>query len=243
MISRRSTHPDHRHGRLSHFDYFPPNNLMPPSFGQASEYETSLESTEFFQNMFNMPGQSMLPAGRNLPALQPLSISQDVSIPPHQLISPLSSVASGSSGPSSPHSAPYTPTTNGLTDGSCHLNPSIFPQFPFMCISQPQTQEEAELQAEMMEQNMYSNYTSWEDTSLWPTDAEVLLGDDFDLNAIPPIELGLPKYCEDTSMVVTPTIAEPLEFGTDFAHSLEGYGGDRLDDMLQFDEMMAGHGF
>lgn len=37
----------------------------------------------------------------------------------------------------------------------------------------------------------YNGYSSWSSESLWPTDPEAILQDDFDLSSIPPIELGL----------------------------------------------------
>jgi hypothetical protein len=46
----------------------------------------------------------------------------------------------------------------------------------------------------------------------------VLLGDDFDINAIPPLDLGMPKYIENMA-VAGPSSS--LEFGQEFAHVLE----------------------
>lgn len=42
MISRRSSHPGHEDA-MSNFDYLPSDNLMPPSFGQAGQFEASLQ--------------------------------------------------------------------------------------------------------------------------------------------------------------------------------------------------------
>ncbi|KAJ3495248.1 hypothetical protein NLJ89_g10657 [Agrocybe chaxingu] len=72
------------------------------------------------------------------------------------------------------------------------------------------------------------------------------MGDDFDINAIPPIELGVPKYTENLAMGAPD--GSGLEFGQDFVHVLDAgsqYHHHESQGMsgLLFDDMMAGHGF
>jgi hypothetical protein len=73
----------------------------------------------------------------------------------------------------------------------------------------------------------------------------MLLNDDFDINAIPPIEIGIPKYSDN--MGLSADSAAGLDFGHDFTQALEGSpftdDSQNLDSLLGFDEIMAGHGF
>jgi hypothetical protein len=94
---------------------------------------------------------------------------------------------------------------------------------------------------EMQLQQEYAAY-SWE-TNMWPSNSELLLGNDFDLGAIPPIELGIPKFSGELAVEHSGT----LEFGHEFSQALEGHpfpdDGQNLDGLLGFDDIMAGHGF
>jgi hypothetical protein len=218
---------------MSHFDYLP-NNLIPPSFGQVGEFEASLQSTEFYPEMFMN--------NRSLPSVQPLSQDQSLLLPSHQIVSPSSSIASSSPSPSSPSSGPFTPTQAMLSSFS-QLCASDFGPLPNgECVQAPQTQTDAELQTELqLQQDLYSSF-SWENNSIWPSGGEMLLGDDFDLGAIPPIELGLPKFSDDMNMT-TPHSHLSSEFAHEFARGLEiaQYDNQNVDGMYGFDEMM--HGF
>jgi hypothetical protein len=233
LINRRSSHPNHPHASLSQFDYLPTgNNLMPPSFGQAGEFEASLHSSEFFQGMFEF-GR---PAA---PALSPLMI-QDTSML-HSLVSP---VSSNSSGPSSPHSGPFTPTTTMLANSFSNLcSFSNNGELAANVVVGSETSTEIDMQTEFqqLQQGLYSNY-SWEANSIWQTCAsnnvgmmtDILLGDDFDLSAIPPIELGLPKFGDDFAST-SPTTMDAAHFHHDETRNVDG--------MFGFDEMTSRHGF
>jgi hypothetical protein len=99
-----------------------------------------------------------------------------------------------------------------------------------------------DLQMEMQMQQEFAAY-SWESNNLWSSES-VLLGDDFDINAIRPVELGVPKYTEN--MALAGPHSSHLEFGHEFVHALEGvqYHDESQNlGLLGFDEMMAGHGF
>lgn len=110
------------------------------------------------------------------------------------------------------------------------------------CDSEPQ-RHELDLQMEMQLQQDYASY-SWQTNSMWPSNTELLLGDDFDLSAIPPIELGMPKYSE-VDMLRAP--AHGVEYAHDYSQIMEAqhYSDDSqsLDGLLGFDQMMAEHGF
>lgn len=99
---------------------------------------------------------------------------------------------------------------------------------------------------EMQLQQEYAQY-SWETNQLWSnTNTDLLLGDDFDLSAIPPIELGVPKYQEQPQM----QMGNGMEYGQEYGHEysqeyaqpMQGHHFSE-EGVLAFDEMMAGHGF
>jgi hypothetical protein len=229
---------------MTHFDYVP--NLMPPSFGQAGEFEASLQSAEFFPEIFLVNNQSQC---RTLPQLQTFGMIQDqgLLLQPHQLVSPASSIGSGSPVPSSPSTGPFTPTQTLMSSFS-QLCTSDFNQLASGgCMAAPQSQSDVDLQTDLqLQQDLFSSF-SWEQNSIWPSGGEVLLGDDFDLNAIPPIELGLPKFGEDTTTSMTVGVPSQLspEFAHDYVHGMEmaQFQDERqkVDGLYGFDEMM--HGF
>ena len=177
--------------------------------------------------------------------MQSLGMIQDQSLlQPHQIVSPSSSIGSGSPTPSSPISGPFTPftPTQAMLSSFSQLCTSDFGQLPGGggCIPAAQPQSDEELQTDLqLQHDLYSSF-SWENNSIWPSGGEMLLGDDFDLNAIPPIELGLPKFGEDMGM----TQALSAEFGHDYVHGMEmtHYHDENqnVDGLYGFDEMMRG---
>ncbi|RDB27048.1 Repressor of filamentous growth 1 [Hypsizygus marmoreus] len=247
MISRRSSHPDHPEDPMASFDFHPNDNFMPPSFGQAGQFEASLQPSQFLRDMFTISGMT------HRDSLHPLEVSQEhMLLPPHQVISPSSSSAvdSSSSGPSSPSSGPFTPRSALLSSSFARLDTSCESE-------QPQNQAELDLQMEMQLQAEYASY-SWETNTMWPTNTELLLGDnDFDLGMIPPIDLGVPKYHESSMPAGGPTEMDQYaqEYTQEYSQEYsEGYGqtqqaayaqedGHNLDGVLAFEEMMAEHGF
>jgi len=97
---------------------------------------------------------------------------------------------------------------------------------------------------EMQMQQEFAAYSWGNNGSLWGSES-ILLRDDFDLNSIPPIELGVPKYTENLTLATPNTSG--LEFGHDFSDALQGQqyldDSQNLGGLLGFDELMAGHGF
>ena len=179
--------------------------------------------------MFSTPGQR----SSQFPQLHNLSIPEHnpILLSTNQIISPSSSRGSISS-PSSPASGPDTPLSTFLSET---YDP---------CSVDAQAQAEINLQMEMQMQQEFAAFSWGNSGSLWGSES-VLLRDDFDLNSIPPIELGVPKYTENLTLA-TPN-ASGLEFGHEFSQALEAqqYVDDsqNLGGLLGFDEMMAGHGF
>jgi len=149
------------------------------------------QANGFYHGMFENPGP--------LPLLIPSDMSM---LPPHQMLSPASSIASdSSSGPSSPDAGPFTPTTclqaNFSYPSSCDM---MIPEPPQMS-SDASAPVAALLSQGSLDSCVQFNYapsfsssSSWESASAsWEDHHDSLLvGDEFDLNAIPPIELGIP---------------------------------------------------
>jgi len=130
---------------------------------------------------------------------------------------------------SSPSSGPYTPVST--------ISENYAPSDP--CSADAQAQAEIALQMQMQQE--FAAYSWGNNGSLWGSES-ILLRDDFDLNSIPPIEFGGPKYTENL------TLAAPgLEFGHEFAHALESQlfldDSQNLGGLLGFDEMMTAQGF
>ncbi|KAF5356885.1 hypothetical protein D9756_006832 [Leucocoprinus leucothites] len=218
MINRHASQTGQPQDCVNNFDFLPHENFMPPPpFGETN-FEASLQSSEFLRNIFAMPNLTSASQKNDLA----LATSQEF-LPS---ISPASSV--GSSGPSSPVSSPYTPL-NGIA------NQSFTQQLAGIDMPIPEPRQgELDMPTDMHTQQDLS-YT-WDANSIWPTGSEMLLGDDFDLNAIPAIELGSGKF---TDQYAEP--ASALQFGQDFAHALEGREYSQ-EHMISFDEMMApGH--
>jgi hypothetical protein len=239
LIGRRSSHPGHSEERSTHFDYLPNETLMPPSFSQQpAGFEANLAPPEFFHGMFNVPDQTPLTDKHN--TLQPLALpEQPMLLAPLELISPVSSssgsLPSGYSSPTSPHLGPFTPVhtlhrqysldecEHGHPSESqtidCDSPPDVGMQFP----SYP------------WENNMWANGSS-----------EMMLGEDFDLNSIPPIELGNGKFQDDLNQFDSSAVMQ--EYGHDqYALPNEQYHHDPHVqgpfDRLFFDDMMTSHGF
>jgi hypothetical protein len=234
MISRRSAHPGHPDDAMSSFDYLPNSNayIPPPSYAMSGQFEASLQSSEFLRSMFNTTGHRA-----SAPSLQQIHVSSNDAhlLPAHQIVSPPSSIGSGSSGPPSPLSGPYTPTSALLSQNYTHLAPDAS--------LEAQAQAEMDLQMEMQMQQEFAAY-NWESNNMWSSESSVLLGDDFDINAIRPVEFGMPKYTENIALAATHTSG--LEFGQEFVHALDGvhYHDESHNlGLLGFDEMMAGHSF
>src|ERR1700722_15967756 len=207
-------------------------------------YLTSRPQPEFFQNM--LMGTHTV-GSSNFSSLQLLRKVQDPSMLLPQLFSPSSSLDSSSSGPSSPNAGPFTPTAAMLSSSFAHLcGPDFGQQLHDPITDLPQTQADLELQTELQlqQENMCSPY-SWANNSIWPAGNDTLRVDDFDLNAIPPIALDLPKFSEDMNVDAT---QGPADFVQSFVHGVEvaqqyHEDGQSIDGIFGFDEMMSRHNF
>ncbi|KZT69139.1 hypothetical protein DAEQUDRAFT_738261 [Daedalea quercina L-15889] len=216
-ISRRSPRippPDDDH--LTHFEYLPNDSLYPPAFQQpAAAFEPNMQTEQLF-HLFQAE-QSALQQHQHQhqqqqhqggPLLQSLSIPRDM---PSNLMSPAESIASSQFlspvdhftspvSPSSPQGAPFTPAEsismmalslgNSADGGASQQQPDL---------SQPS-------------EFAFSSFSWQTDGSLWPD--ESMIPDDFDLSAIPPIELGISKF--DGEMQQLAGMAGDVPLGYDF---------------------------
>ncbi|KAF8632292.1 hypothetical protein AX15_001946 [Amanita polypyramis BW_CC] len=238
MISRRPTH-----SALEDLSACIPNDglLVPPqTFRQTGQYET-VPTNDYLRDLYSIPNQPTLRRAEQ-PDLHALTIPQDNFLLP-QIIMPISSMPSLGSAPSSPDSDPFSPTSAVLASSFAQLTmPSNGEQQSIDGNHTSDAQLALNLSTDFQfhQQTDLSSF-AWESNDLWDSSGETLLtNDDFDLRAIPPIELELPKRPEDISF-------NPLAFEQDFTHALEGHrcdhDGRHLDSFLVFEEMMAGHGF
>lgn len=171
--------------------------------------------------------------------------SDNFLLPGPQIVSPSSSISSmGSSSPPSPDATPFSPTSALLANSFAQLTTSGNGEHrPSLEACQASDPHLAYNDFQFAQQPDLASF-GWESDNLWASSGDTLLtNDDFDLRAIPPIELELPKCTDDAGF----NTASGLVFGQDFAQALEGHqfdhDGRHMNSILMFEEMMAGHGF
>lgn len=170
-------------------------------------------------------------------APHPLSISSDMSMlhGGNQMVSPASSIASDSSGP---HPGPFTPVTCVPSAFSFHDAPRDLQSAPQ--IDSPVSGSPLDVQFG------YPESYSWEGQGTWESHGDLLAGDEFDLSAIPPIQLGMPGCGEElTSMDQHPYNMDytpgPFDVSSMDAsrYPLETQGHDTFEQMFNFENMLA----
>jgi len=235
MIQRRSSHPEHAQpSQAESFDFFPSNDFI------ASHQQQQSFQQEAYPNMVN-PYHGMF----NPQSLQPLQMPEGAVMHPNQMMSPTSSIASCSSGPPSPHEA-FTPV---------HTEPSLlYPDAPqYMQQQAPPMDLQTCVAPQPFDaiQFGFQNYCWGNDGSngvvqgAWNT-GELLLGDEFDVNAIPPIELGIQggnasdeltptqQHQQGTTyMPYSPEAFSPEQYGSALHHHDDG--SDPFERMFDFD--------
>ncbi|EGO04065.1 hypothetical protein SERLA73DRAFT_84266 [Serpula lacrymans var. lacrymans S7.3] len=249
MISRRSSHPDHSlESSTLQFDYAPPNdnNLMPhAAFTQQCNmhFASSMNSEGFYQGMYDLSAQTPTAEKNNLPILHPLTMPDGSSLlrPSQQIASPASSVTSGSSGPPSPHSGPFTPH-EALPAAAFSFHEASHDLQNTSCSPDSQSNN-----AHLDMHHAYPDY-GWDSTATWGGSGDMLLNDDFDLNSIPAIELGLPKFGDDMSQLVAslPSTSYHVDYQDPFNHA--HHYGDNTQNQEPYEQLfdlsdMIAHGF
>lgn len=183
MISRRSSHPDHAQCDFA------------TSHQQYSRHDTfaAVDVNGFFHGMFDDPS-----------ALHPLSIPSDMSMFQSN-VSPSSSIASDSPCPPSPDADPFTPIHCMQSSLSYPVPSSTPPTLPDAQIN------DVPLVGGPLDNMSFGyappSFASWEGGSNWESQHDLLTGDEFDMNAIPPIELGIPGCGGNTTAPTPPSTA------------------------------------
>lgn len=179
--------------------------------------------------------------GANLPSPLTLVDEHGMLLQGHAMISPASSVGSASSGPGSPNSAPFTPTTGMLSHHFSEM--SALDSSSCEAMSQADLHEQ-QMQMQMYQQDLDLAGYAWDATSIWgPTD--LLIAEDFDINSIPPIELGIPKFDEHMVMGGHAEFADGVDYsqGNEYSQSLgdeQSFDDSRLGGgLVDYDHMMA----
>lgn len=153
------------------YDYVPPNGALLPTFTQHQGWAPEGGACdEVYVNMFDMP------------SLDPLTIPCDGANADALFKSPSSVSYASSSGPSSPHTSPYTPTALetlhvGVDAWQAHTSLPMFdaaPQLPLSFEYQP-----------------YSWATA---PDLWVSGGAPMFNEDFEISMIPPISIEVPKF-------------------------------------------------
>jgi len=158
------------------------------------------------------------------------SVSLDNSLPPldtHEFLPPdLISGSGVTSGSSSPVSSPFTPLA---ATGQSFTQQLVGGDMPGVQQGEPDVLADIDILQDI-------SSLPWETTSMWPNASENLFGDDFDLNAIPDIDLTdkLNESFVDSS--------SPLQFDQNFSHALEGCTYSR-ETMASLEEMFSGSNF
>ncbi|PCH35045.1 hypothetical protein WOLCODRAFT_139706 [Wolfiporia cocos MD-104 SS10] len=196
-ISRRSPHPripPPTDDRLTYFEHLPNDQLFPPQFQPSSAFEPNAQTDQLYE-MFQMEQSSLQTQSNGPQLLHSLTIPRDPPMSSH-LMSPTESIASSQFlspidsfspvSPSSPPGGPFTPAGSlsmmalSLAHGG--------QQQPQQRLAGIPENPSAEMQSSGVS---YPSFT-WPGETLWPD--ETLIPDDFDLNSIPPIELGMSKF-------------------------------------------------
>lgn len=243
MISRRSSHPDHP---SSQFDFVPSNTALPQQQHYRSDMfpvdvcrvryrgllvdDAIFQANGFYHGMFE-----------NLSEPHPLLIPSDMSmLPPHQMLSPASSIASDSSGPSSPDAGPYTPTT-------CMQASFSYPSPCDMIAESQMDGPPALAQASLDSVQFNYQFSSWD--GAWDDQSSLLVGDEFDMNAIPPIELGIPgcsgadqltphASASSFDVVYAPGLYEASSSQLESQYPPESHSPETFEQLFNFDGML-----
>lgn len=159
----------------------------------------------------------------------PLTVSTDTSLllPAHQMISPASSMGSSSSGPSSPTTGPFTPTHPIHSHNAFEL--SNIPNSA--CVP------ELDMQLQMPNVGFSANY--WPMQSVWQDESNMeMMHNDFDLNSIPSIQMGGPKYVDETNIYgASPEVMDLGEYSQEYR---QDYSNEYMAEYQQ-DYVQLGH--
>lgn len=214
MISRRSSHPDH--ATSAQLDL----TMSQQQYCRHDAFPV-VDVNGFFQGMFDDPS-----------ALHSLSIPPDMSmLQANQMVSPSSSIASDSPCPPSPDAGSF---------GPIHCMQA---SLPYTAPSLTNAQIGDVPLAGGPLSNMSFGYAppsfaSWEGGSSWESQHDLLTDDEFDMNAIPPIELGIPGCGNNTTTPTSPSTA--MAFDVAYPSGSSPMGMDACASQYSVEESHAG---
>ncbi|KAL4245378.1 hypothetical protein ABKN59_009487 [Abortiporus biennis] len=198
-ISRRTPLPTHPippptdADPSTHFEYMPNGSLLPPYHRHSFDATPTNDSFQIYRFSGQHSERRQSLHSLTIPPEPSMYTSSNVMSPAESIassfLSPAESIASSIS-PASPPNGPYTPSDNlalsGLSighHGEQYINDNC-----------------DDLESQRMG---YGGY-AWQGPAIWPDNTETMLPDDFVLDAIPPVELGLsaldqgiPQNCGD----------------------------------------------
>jgi len=153
------------------YDYVPPNGALMPAFNNPPQGWTpdGTACGDAYVNVFD------------LPQLDPLSIPPCAPPPESLFKSPSPGSYTNSSGPSSPHTSPYTPTALETLHVS---NDAWQAQTSLPIFDEPPMPVSLE----------YQPYAWANAPDLWVNGGAPMFNEDFDIAMIPPISIEVPKF-------------------------------------------------
>ncbi|EMD32252.1 hypothetical protein CERSUDRAFT_118953 [Gelatoporia subvermispora B] len=236
---------------MTSFEFFPNDSLFPSPVPQSNIFDGSFQhSHEMYRSLFQTPENPSMADGGSGGFLHSLMIPRDASMS-SSMVSPAESMASSQL--LSPCDA-FGSSLSLQSTGVGPYTPADALAFMNFHIGKP-AKEQIEGIPEDVDPDMQSTDPTftlygWQSESMWNATGDALLPDDFDLNAIPPVEMGL-RLNEDCAPLADVSGDEPSPCGfdppqVDFermsltpgpeAHELTGYStGHDFSGMFSFD--------
>lgn len=166
------------------YDYVPPNGALLPAFTQHQGWAPEGACDDVYVNVFDMP------------SLDPLTIPSCAANADALFKSPSSGSYASSSGPSSPHTSPYTPTALetlhvGADAWQAQTSLPMFDTVPQLPLSLE-----------------YQPYAWAMAPDLWVNGGAPMFNEDFDITMIPPISIEVPKFDGATTHIADQSCAQ-----------------------------------
>ncbi|KZT07116.1 uncharacterized protein LAESUDRAFT_133265 [Laetiporus sulphureus 93-53] len=176
---------------LTRYEYLPNDSLFPSNYQPSTAFAHGPSVDELYQ-MFQaeQPPVPSAPQQTNGVLLHSLTIPGAPSLMSSSVVSPTDTIASSQYFPSvDSFASPISPTSpqNGPFTPADTLS--------MMSLSLANGQQNGMMQdalAELHAKDLSYSAFTWPEGSLWP--ADTMIPDDFDLNSIPPIELGISQF-------------------------------------------------
>ncbi|THH12999.1 hypothetical protein EW146_g7172 [Bondarzewia mesenterica] len=180
------------------FDYVPPSNQSQQPFPEPQGWDPDINCSEEFQGMFEPTPFTINGYNKNDVPVDSLCVGPDQGMfapTQQQLVSP--AFTTGSSGSCSPQHRPYTPPA---VLEVINIPDDAWQQHATVCVPDSQSMTEDLSETLQFEYQPYAWSTDIFNGG-WTSGTHPLFNEDFDLSLIPPIELGTPKYHDNSQSV------------------------------------------